>query len=629
MSRPRVTDTREDSEAEMNYPDHGSRKPLNWMEPSYEEPIRKSTSYEAQREMYYRMGTPPTRRGSSKLSPPMPPHLSRPLILKGSLMSGNETFVGQIRKALAMANQNQQPPQLARPKVPGFTQHEPAADQQAAQPNEPPMGMASSGTEVYSDPFHPAHQNFGAPEHQSAAQMQEQAGNNMAAQAHQQMGADLLSPMDRAQERFNTAQPPQPGMPPMVTNNETPMPGMPPTEGAPPPMPGTPPPGGSPPMPGAPPAVMPPDQNKPLAPPQMGFKQRQGPVPGMVQQPPPMPPPQMPTPGMTPSMPPPQMPGASPQMAPPIPAPPGMGPVMAPNTHPAGPNASMPSPVAPGPGAPPTHAGGQGTPIQPSNGPAGGASTPDPFEMESEEFAPDGEGAEDETEEGSLPYGNGEETEEDENNKNRRGPPWAKALTTTPRAVPPSPPTRKPTPPPTTGSVIGPGAKSLSVLDNLNITKGDDKKPRVTSLFPGIPSYVARARAKQYKRGEGGYRSGGELKPGPKPQTRAAETAVPKKLSWKDALTLGAVPLAGRVLARPHAKKEVKEGYKKIKQFWGVGDSGRDEPKKEKKKLQQELGEQKTRTRGLKEEYLEAAEESKERSRRMPKKPYKPPWKKN
>lgn len=505
----------------MDHPDHGSRKPLNWKAPELAQSMRKSMPHSEQREIHYRMGTPPTIRGSfhgrpSNLQPPMPPELTKPLIMKSHTP---DNLVEEIHKALNAPGQQaqQQPPQLARPKVPGVPQHE-TGQEQSQTANDPPMGVAPSGTEVYADPFHPAHQDFGAPEHQAAAQLQQQGGNGQAASAHEQMGMDLLSPMDRAQERFNSAQPQQPGMPAAVMNNETQMPGMPP-----------------------PPAENP-DQGKPIAPPQMGFEQRQGPSPGMEQaqqppdpggmpgaqapmpaqdpmgaQPPPMPgaqdpgmpgaqppmpppdpgmmpgaqapmppdpsmmaPPPMPMdpsmmapppvpmdpsmmqpgmdpnmmqPGMAPPMPgmPPGMPGMSPPMpgAPPpmpgapqpgMPAPPGMGPMMAPNTHPAGHGGGEPSPIQPGAGSPPTHAGSQDTPIEPSAGPAGGQSQPDPFDMNSEEFAPEGEAGDEQPVGGPSGGGEAPPTEgggdgsaggeappaEGGDQEQNGGPPWAK-----------------------------------------------------------------------------------------------------------------------------------------------------------------------------------------------------------
>jgi len=342
--------------------DHGSRKPLNHAAPVLQPEMRKSISHEAKADRFHRFGTPLTNQGSfhgmrSALKPPMSYAQTPALMLKGMGI----------------------PPQLARPKVPGMDAQQeqlqgqppgapppgmpPGAGAAPPPPGQPPpdqMGLTPSGGEVYNDPYHPAHQDFNPQDHAAAAGQQEQAGNPMAAQAHQQLANDSMSPMDRANAQMGGAMPPQPGMPGPVMGGQTPMPGMP---GSPPP--------GMPPQPGMQPTVPPPQGMPP---------QGMPPAPQMAPQ---VPPPQ----GMPPQVPPPQMgqpesPDQNKPLPPPAPGPrqgpvPGMEMAAPSITAPptmagAGGNAGAPQPIVPGPSAPSTNAGFQGTPVQPSQGPQAG-----------------------------------------------------------------------------------------------------------------------------------------------------------------------------------------------------------------------------------------------------------------
>lgn len=99
--------------------------------------------------------------------------------------------------------QGVQPPGGGQPSIPGMPSMAPAPQAMMNQPMQQPIGFTPDGLPIYPDPFHPQHQMFQKPEHQAAAEAMQQQGNPMAAQAHQQLAQEKMSPMDRAQEKYS------------------------------------------------------------------------------------------------------------------------------------------------------------------------------------------------------------------------------------------------------------------------------------------------------------------------------------------------------------------------------------------------------------------------------------------
>jgi len=319
---------------------HGAKRPLNWVDPTFAEPITKSSSHAERTEVHHRMGTPITTRGAFHGYPSayrpnaFVPELSPELVLK----------------ALGTPDV---PLQQGAPQIPGGGMT--GASQPRAMPNSQsnPIGMAPSGIPIYGDPFHPAHKDFGKDDHEAAAahherlaagasSPQETSQHLQAAAAHKQMGNDSQSPMERFAAKFGQA----PGGPPQGPMNSTPQ-------------------GGRTLMPGQPqPNLQGPGAGMPMAqapkPPGMGMPQTPGQGMGTPGAPPPAG-----SAGMGAPSPTPQAGGGMPTLAKPAPPPmmggmlPGQG-AMGTGQPPPG---QVRPPQMPGPGGMPPSPTGSGSPF--------------------------------------------------------------------------------------------------------------------------------------------------------------------------------------------------------------------------------------------------------------------------
>ena len=279
---------RDDDFSAKSLGDHGSLRPLNYREPQFHESAKKAVPWQEQLQSHSQHGTPPTRRGAFNGQPPalepsMPAELNPPLVINKAVLqsqgpagsssqfqrkrdasgkfmeqqeAGAESTAAddvteEKRKAeLRSAKQRQQQrnpydaasagkqgarraKQLGLKKgAPGFMS---TADSDSSLANDAENGEVmttlSDGTPLYSDPFHPSHENFSPEQHQEAADIHRDMSQNAVASgdsaeedrqlnyaaAHEAGMDDAMSPMDRAMG--NLAGAPAQGQPPAPAAN--------------------------------------------------------------------------------------------------------------------------------------------------------------------------------------------------------------------------------------------------------------------------------------------------------------------------------------------------------------------------------------------------------------------------
>jgi hypothetical protein len=82
---------------------HGSKRPLHWVDPTFAEHVRKAQTLVERTNEFHRMGTPPTRWGAYQGMPsawhpnPFVPELNPPLILKGGEGSRGGNVIGHTK----------------------------------------------------------------------------------------------------------------------------------------------------------------------------------------------------------------------------------------------------------------------------------------------------------------------------------------------------------------------------------------------------------------------------------------------------------------------------------------------------------------------------------------------------
>jgi bacterioferritin len=266
--------------------DHGSIKPLNWREPSLGSPTRKSVPWQEQVHSHSQHGTPTTRRGAFHGSMPtfetsLPAELNPPLIMNKAVrtpqkpgasgaqfqrkrdasgkfieqqQAGVESTAAQDvddQKRQAELRSAKQQEQMRKPfqeakagkegarraKQLGLKKAAPSlmsmADSQISAAPQMDTGeviaQLSDGTPLYSDPFHPSHDQLTPEQHQEAADLHAgmassafASGDTDSEGLHQQhadihtaAAEDNQSPMDRAMG--NLAGAPGQGEPPPAT----------------------------------------------------------------------------------------------------------------------------------------------------------------------------------------------------------------------------------------------------------------------------------------------------------------------------------------------------------------------------------------------------------------------------
>lgn len=191
--------------------DYGSKKPLNWTSPQMAESAEKSVSHYERTEAFFRMGTPPTRRGAFNGSPtPFAPNRFHPE-LNPALTLDVSKALGTMSVPLRPEDEGMDQGQ-AQPKVPG----QPAVPGMAGMPagnTQTSIGMTPSGKMIYEDPFHTSHKDFDRADFMAAADQFGKRGDSLSAQALMQMGDDVQSPMERFAARFAGQMPPMSGQP--------------------------------------------------------------------------------------------------------------------------------------------------------------------------------------------------------------------------------------------------------------------------------------------------------------------------------------------------------------------------------------------------------------------------------
>lgn len=213
--------------AEKSMSDHGSPKPLNWREPDFIIPMRKSASWEERADVYNRFGSPPIRRGSvhgslPDLIPALPPEMNPPLFLEKAVrqpqdptssrpqfsrkrdssgqfvesqQAGTESTAAEDAENLTRESKlrsakqrKQQRPDWAPAQAGKVAQRQAGkmgkavpgaqtavtdnaiAGASANQPESEPIAETPSGKLIYDDPYHPEHDSLTPEEHQYAMQ---------------------------------------------------------------------------------------------------------------------------------------------------------------------------------------------------------------------------------------------------------------------------------------------------------------------------------------------------------------------------------------------------------------------------------------------------------------------------